>query len=159
MDPKTIKNLQENYSRQDIEQMLKPDENLSPQERLRESIRNKKLRRSGLHNLTYNMKKRMDIHKEQTPKKGRLEIMLESITTAKLKTLKKQNVVIDLEEYTRCLGIANEYLQLEDKVKVFDDIPEFEKIGNDNVRNIFKKIVYYEKYCQQDQDEIEEIEL
>lgn len=160
MDQKTIKTFQNNYSRNELENMLKPDENLSPEKRLKELIKNKRLRRSGLHNLKYNMQKRMENNTANVaPKKSRLEIMFESIPNSKLRSFKKSELIVDAEEYTRCLGIANEYLQLEEKINVFNDIPEFAKIGNDNVRNIFKKIVYYERYCQEDEEEIEELEI
>lgn len=159
MDIKTRKNLQNNYSRNELEQMLKPDENMSPDQRLKEAIKNKKMRRSGLHSLKYNMQKRINVNTNVTPEKSRLEIMFESIPKYRLRTLKKSGVKIDAEEYTRCLGIANEYLQLEENVKVFEDIPEFEKVGNDNIRNVFKKLVYYERYCQDVEEEIEELEI
>lgn len=159
MDIKTRKNLQNNYSRNELEQMLKPDENMSPDQRLKEAIKNKKMRRSGLHSLKYNMQKRINANTNVTPEKSRLEIMFESIPKYRLRTLKKSDVKIDAEEYTRCLGIANEYLQLEENVKVFEDIPEFEKVGNDNIRNVFKKLVYYERYCQDVEEEIEELEI
>ena len=42
---------------------------------------------------------------------------------------------------------------------MFEDIPEFEKVGNDNIRNVFKKLVYYERYCQDVEEEIEELEI
>ena len=159
MDIKTRKNLQNNYSRNELEQMLKPDENMSPDQRLKEAIKNKKMRRSGLHSLKYNMQKRINANTNVTPEKSSLEIMFESIPKYRLRTLKKSGVKIDAEEYTRCLGIANEYLQLEENVKVFEDIPEFEKVGNDNIRNVFKKLVYYERYCQDVEEEIEELEI
>ena len=159
MDIKTRKNLQNNYSRNELEQMLKPDENMSPDQRLKEAIKNKKMRRSGLHSLKYNMQKRINANTNVTPEKSRLEIMFESIPKYRLRTLKKSGVKIDAEEYTRCLGIANEYLQLEENVKVFEDIPEFEKVGNDNIRNVFKTLVYYERYCQDVEEEIEELEI
>lgn len=159
MDIKTRKNLQNNYSRNELEQMLKPDENMSPDQRLKEAIKNKKMRRSGLHSLKYNMQKRINANTNVTPEKSRLEIMFESIPKYRLRTLKKSGVKINAEEYTRCLGIANEYLQLEENVKVFEDIPEFEKVGNDNIRNVFKKLVYYERYCQDVEEEIEELEI
>ncbi|MBR2022266.1 MAG: hypothetical protein IJ997_01095 [Mycoplasmataceae bacterium] len=159
MDFKTRKNLQNNYSREELEQMLKPDENMSPEQRLKEAIKNKRMRRSGLHNLKYNLQKRVEKNTNITPKKSRLEVMFESIPNSRLRTFKKSGVKIDAEEYTRCLGIANEYLQLEENVNVFEDIPELYKIGNDNIRNVFKKIVYYERYCQDNEEEIEELEI
>lgn len=157
MDKKQIKQLQENYSKQEIEEMIKPDEKLSASERLRQSIKNKRLRRSGLHALKHNLQEQMSFNQLKTEmkkqqSKSNLELLLESVNTASLRKMKSKKVDVSDEEYARCLSILNEYLQVNTSVNNITQIPEFEKIEKDNIRNIVHKIVYYDKYMNAEQE-------
>lgn len=156
MDKKQIKNIQNTYSKNELESMLKPNDNLSPNERLKETIRLKRLRRSGMHNLKYNLQNEMKKHiPTPTVQKGRLEQVVESVSKTKLRKMHANHINIDSEEYARCLGILNEYLHLNDNVISVDQIDVNEKIEKDNVRNIVNKIAYYEHYNNENLEELE----
>lgn len=160
MDKKQIKQIQQNYSKDDIEEMIKPDETLSASERLRQSIRNKRLRRSGFHTLKHNLQEQMGLNQLKTEmkkqqSKSNMELLLESVNSVSLRRMRNKHVEVTDEEYARCLSILNEYLQLNTSVNNITQIPEFEKIEKDNIRNIVHKIVYYDKYMNGE----EEIEL
>lgn len=160
MDKKQIKQIQQNYSKDDIEEMIKPDKTLSASERLRQSIKNKQLRRSGFHTLKHNLQEQMGLNQLKTEmkkqqSKSNMELLLESVNSASLRKMRNKHVEVSDEEYARCLSILNEYLQLNTSVNNITQIPEFEKIEKDNIRNIVHKIVYYDKYMNIE----EEIEL
>lgn len=161
MDKNQIKKLQESFSRDELEEMIKPDIKLSASERLHQSIRNKKLKRSGLHYLKNNMKEQMALTKLQNDmnkknNKSNMEKLLETVKNSKLNKMHSSGLEVSTEEYSRCLSVLNGYLYEHSSVCSIDQIPEFDKIGNDNIRNIVHKIAYYDKYAS---DEDEEIEL
>lgn len=160
MDRKQLKNIQNAYSKNELESMLKPNSDLSANERLKETIRLKRLRRSGMHNLKYNLQNEMKKHlpNNAVAKKSRLEQVVESVSKTKLRKMHASHVNIDSEEYARCLGILNEYLHLNDSVTSIEQIAVNEKIVKDNVRNIVNKIAYYEHYCTFNEN-LEELEL
>lgn len=160
MDKTQIKNLQKQFTPNELEEMIKPDESLSASERLRQSIKNKQLRRAGLHTLKRNLQTQMDISKIQSEMKkqthkSNLDLLLESVHNTSLKRMRSKNIDVSAEEYARCLSILSDYLHSNSSVNNIDQIPEFEKIDKDNIRNVVHKIAYYDKYNNTDTEEIE----
>lgn len=161
MDKSQIKNLQKQFSPNELEELIKPDESLSANERLRQSIKNKQMKRAGLHTLKHNLQNQMALSKLQSElkkqtQKSNLDMLLESVRNTSLKRMCSKNIVVDAEEYARCLSILSDYLHGNPSVNNIDKIPEFEKIDKDNVRNIVHKIAYYDKY---NNTVVEELEL
>lgn len=160
MDKTQIKNLQKQFTPNELEEMIKPDESLSASERLRQSIKNKQLRRAGLHTLKRNLQTQMDIAniqsemKKQT-QKSNLDMLLESVHSTSLKRMRSKNINVSAEEYARCLSVLSGYLHSNTSVNNIDQIPEFEKIDKDNIRNVVHKIAYYDKYNNTDAEEVE----
>lgn len=160
MDKTHIKNLQKQFTPNELEEMIKPDESLSASERLRQSIKNKQLRRAGLHTLKRNLQTQMDIAniqsemKKQT-QKSNLDMLLESVHSTSLKRMHSKNINVSAEEYARCLSVLSDYLHSNTSVNNIDQIPEFEKIDKDNIRNVVHKIAYYDKYNNTDAEEVE----
>lgn len=160
MDKTHIKNLQKQFTPNELEEMIKPDESLSASERLRQSIKNKQLRRAGLHTLKRNLQTQMDIAniqsemKKQT-QKSNLDMLLESVHSTSLKRMRSKNINVSAEEYARCLSVLSDYLHSNTSVNNIDQIPEFEKIDKDNIRNVVHKIAYYDKYNNTDAEEVE----
>lgn len=160
MDKTQIKNLQKQFTPNELEEMIKPDESLSASERLRQSIKNKQLRRAGLHTLKRNLQTQMDIAniqsemKKQT-QKSNLDMLLESVHNTSLKRMRSKNIDVSAEEYARCLSVLSGYLHSNTSVNNIDQIPEFEKIDKDNIRNVVHKIAYYDKYNNTDAEEVE----
>lgn len=160
MDKTQIKNLQKQFTPNELEEMIKPDESLSASERLRQSIKNKQLRRAGLHTLKRNLQTQMDISKIQSEMKkqthkSNLDLLLESVRNTSLKRMRSKNIDVSAEEYARCLSILSDYLHSNASVNNIDQIPEFEKIDKDNIRNVVHKIAYYDKYNNTDAEEVE----
>lgn len=160
MDKTQIKNLQKQFTPNELEEMIKPDESLSASERLRQSIKNKQLRRAGLHTLKRNLQTQMDISKIQSEMKkqthkSNLDLLLESVCNTSLKRMRSKNIDVSAEEYARCLSILSDYLHSNASVNNIDQIPEFEKIDKDNIRNVVHKIAYYDKYNNTDAEEVE----
>ena len=160
MDKTQIKNLQKQFTPNELEEMIKPDESLSVSERLRQSIKNKQLRRAGLHTLKRNLQTQMDISKIQSEMKkqthkSNLDLLLESVRNTSLKRMRSKNIDVSAEEYARCLSILSDYLHSNASVNNIDQIPEFEKIDKDNIRNVVHKIAYYDKYNNTDAEEVE----
>ena len=160
MDKTQIKNLQKQFTPNELEEMIKPDESLSASERLRQSIKNKQLRRAGLHTLKRNLQTQMDISKIQSEMKkqthkSNLDMLLESVHNTSLKRMRSKNIDVSAEEYARCLSILSYYLYSNTSVNNIDQIPEFEKIDKDNIRNVVHKIAYYDKYNNTDAEEVE----
>lgn len=160
MDKNQIKKLQETYSKDDLEEMIKPDESLPATDRLHQAIRNKKLRRSGLHYLKHNMKEQMDLTQlknamNKKNSKSNMELLLESVKNAKLRKMHSNGIVVSTDEYSRCLSVLNNYLYDHTSVCNIDQIPENEKIEKDNVRSLVHKIAYYDKYNTDVEDELE----
>lgn len=160
MDKTHIKNLQKQFTPNELEEMIKPDESLSASERLRQSIKNKQLRRAGLHTLKRNLQTQMDISKIQSEMKkqthkSNLDLLLESVRNTSLKRMRSKNIDVSAEEYARCLSILSDYLHSNASVNNIDQIPEFEKIDKDNIRNVVHKIAYYDKYNNTDTEEVE----
>lgn len=160
MDKTQIKNLQKQFTPNELEEMIKPDESLSTSERLRQSIKNKQLRRAGLHTLKRNLQTQMDISKIQSEMKkqthkSNLDLLLESVRNTSLKRMRSKNIDVSAEEYARCLSILSDYLHSNASVNNIDQIPEFEKIDKDNIRNVVHKIAYYDKYNNTETEEIE----
>ena len=160
MDKTQIKNLQKQFTPNELEEMIKPDESLSASERLRQSIKNKQLRRAGLHTLKRNLQTQMDIAniqsemKKQT-QKSNLDMLLESVHNTSLKRMRSKNIDVSAEEYARCLSVLSGYLHSNTSVNNIDQIPEFEKIDKDNIRNVVHKIAYYDKYNNTDAEEVQ----
>jgi len=158
MDKTQIKNLQKQFTPNELDEMIKPDESLSASERLRQSIKNKQLKRAGLHTLKQKLQTQMDLSKLQSEKKlqkSNLDLLLESVRNTSLKRMHSKNITVSAEEYTRCLSILSDYLHDNTSVNNIDQIPEFEKIDKDNIRNVVHKIAYYDKYNNTDAEEIE----
>lgn len=160
MNKTHIKNLQKQFTPNELEEMIKPDESLSASERLRQSIKNKQLRRAGLHTLKRNLQTQMDISKIQSEMKkqthkSNLDLLLESVRNTSLKRMRSKNIDVSAEEYARCLSILSDYLHSNASVNNIDQIPEFEKIDKDNIRNVVHKIAYYDKYNNTDTEEVE----
>ena len=160
MDKTQIKNLQKQFTPNELEEMIKPDESLSASERLRQSIKNKQLRRAGLHTLKRNLQTQMDISKIQSEMKkqthkSNLDMLLESVHNTSLKRMRSKNINVSAEEYARCLSVLSGYLHSNTSVNNIDQIPEFEKIDKDNIRNVVHKIAYYDKYNNTDAEEVE----
>ena len=160
MDKTQIKNLQKQFTPNELEEMIKPDESLSASERLRQSIKNKQLRRAGLHTLKRNLQTQMDISKIQSEMKkqthkSNLDLLLESVRNTSLKRMRSKNIDVSAEEYAKCLSILSDYLHSNASVNNIDQIPEFEKIDKDNIRNVVHKIAYYDKYNNTDAEEVE----
>lgn len=160
MDKTHIKNLQKQFTPNELEEMIKPDESLSASERLRQSIKNKQLRRAGLHTLKRNLQTQMDISKIQSEMKkqthkSNLDLLLESVRNTSLKRMRSKNIDVSAEEYARCLSVLSDYLHSNSSVNNIDQIPEFEKIDKDNIRNVVHKIAYYDKYNNTDTEEVE----
>lgn len=160
MDKTQIKNLQKQFTPNELEEMIKPDESLSASERLRQSIKNKQLRRAGLHTLKRNLQTQMDISKIQSEmkkqtQKSNLDMLLESVHNTSLKRMRSKNIDVSAEEYARCLSVLSGYLHSNTSVNNIDQIPEFEKIDKDNIRNVVHKIAYYDKYNNTDAEEVE----
>lgn len=161
MDKSQIKNLQKQFTPNELDEMIKPDESLPASERLRQSIKNKQLKRAGLHTLKRNLQTQMDISKlqselkKQSVQKSNLELLLESVRNTSLKRMRSKNIDVSAEEYARCLSILSDYLHSNSSVNNIDQIPEFEKIDKDNIRNVVHKIAYYDKYNNTETEEIE----
>lgn len=157
MDKSQIKNLQKQFSPNELEEMIKPDESLSASERLRQSIKNKQLKRAGLYTLKHNLQNQMSQaqSKIKQPQKTNIDMLLESVRNTSLKRMRSKNVDVSAEEYARCLSVLSDYLHGNTSVNNIDQIPEFEKIDKDNIRNVVHKIAYYDKYNNTDAEEIE----
>ena len=157
MDKSQIKNLQKQFSPNELEEMIKPDESLSASERLRQSIKNKQLKRAGLFTLKHNLQNQMSQaqSKIKQPQKTNIDMLLESVRNTSLKRMRSKNVDVSAEEYARCLSVLSDYLHSNTSVNNIDQIPEFEKIDKDNIRNVVHKIAYYDKYNNTDAEEIE----
>lgn len=157
MDKSQIKNLQKQFSPNELEEMIKPDESLSASERLRQSIKNKQLKRAGLYTLKHNLQNQMSQaqSKIKQPQKTNIDMLLESVRNTSLKRMRSKNVDVSAEEYARCLSVLSDYLHSNTSVNNIDQIPEFEKIDKDNIRNVVHKIAYYDKYNNTDAEEIE----
>ena len=157
MDKSQIKNLQKQFSPNELEEMIKPDESLSASERLRQSIKNKQLKRAGLYTLKHNLQNQMSQaqSKIKQPQKTNIDMLLESVRNTSLKRMRSKNVDVSAEEYARCLSVLSDYLHNNTSVNNIDQIPEFEKIDKDNIRNVVHKIAYYDKYNNTDAEEIE----
>ena len=157
MDKSQIKNLQKQFSPNELEEMIKPDESLSASERLRQSIKNKQLKRAGLSTLKHNLQNQMSQaqSKIKQPQKTNIDMLLESVRNTSLKRMRSKNVDVSAEEYARCLSVLSDYLHSNTSVNNIDQIPEFEKIDKDNIRNVVHKIAYYDKYNNTDAEEIE----
>lgn len=157
MDKSQIKNLQKQFSPNELEEMIKPDESLSASERLRQSIKNKQLKRAGLYTLKHNLQNQMSQaqSKIKQPQKTNIDMLLESVRNTSLKRMRSKNIDVSAEEYARCLSVLSDYLHSNTSVNNIDQIPEFEKIDKDNIRNVVHKIAYYDKYNNTDAEEIE----
>lgn len=160
MDLKEIKKLQQTYSKNDLEEMLRPDEDLDPHERLQQMIMNKKMRRSGLHYLKKNMQEQMvhnnlKLAKSHEQRKSNVELVIESVANEKLRKMKNKKVHVTSMEYTECLSLLNKYLFEHSAINSVEQINEYEKIDNRNVRSLAAKIAFYEKYGGEE----EELEL
>ena len=157
MDKTQIKNLQKQFTPNELEEMIKPDESLSASERLRQSIKNKQLKRAGLYTLKHNLQNQMSQaqSKIKQPQKTNIDMLLESVRNTSLKRMRSKNVDVSAEEYARCLSVLSDYLHSNTSVNNIDQIPEFEKIDKDNIRNVVHKIAYYDKYNNTDAEEIE----
>lgn len=157
MDKSQIKNLQKQFSPNELEEMIKPDESLSASERLRQSIKNKQLKRAGLYTLKHNLQNQMSQvqSKVKQPQKTNIDMLLESVRNTSLKRMRSKNIDVSAEEYARCLSILSDYLHSNTSVNNIDQIPEFEKIDKDNIRNVVHKIAYYDKYNNTVAEEIE----
>lgn len=157
MDKSQIKNLQKQFSPNELEEMIKPDESLSASERLRQSIKNKQLKRAGLYTLKHNLQNQMSQaqSKVKQPQKTNIDMLLESVRNTSLKRMRSKNIDVSAEEYARCLSVLSDYLHSNTSVNNIDQIPEFEKIDKDNIRNVVHKIAYYDKYNNTVAEEIE----